>query len=326
MSTRARTPLPVALVLAAGLGTRARPLSWLRAKPALPVAGAPLIARVLRWLGSHGVRDVIVNLHYRPESIAAVVGDGSRFGVRARYSWEQPLLGSGGGPVRAFSLVDGDELLVVNGDTLTDLDPAALYAAHAASDALVTMALVENPRPWKYGGVQVGASGVVERFTRPGHEPPGLHFLGVQVVRRAAFAGVPDGQPAESVAAIYPALMAARPVSVRGWIVSARFDDIGTPADYLDTCLRLSEGVQAALIEPGSRVSASARLSDTICWTGAVVEDGALLESCVVCSGACVPRGSRYHRSVLLPADEFGGVSDEYRQGALTVWPLDSPA
>jgi NDP-sugar pyrophosphorylase family protein len=326
MSTRTRTRLPVALVLAAGLGTRARPLSWLRAKPALPVAGAPLIARVLRWLGSHGVRDVIVNLHYRPESIAAVVGDGSMFGVRARYSWEQPLLGSGGGPVRAFSLIEGDELLVVNGDTLTDLDAAALYAAHAASDALVTMALVENPRPSKYGGVQVGPSGVVERFTRRGHSPSGLHFPGVQVVRRAAFAGVPDGQSAESVAAIYPALMAARPGSVRGWTVSAQFDDIGTPADYLDTCVRLCLGHQTELIEPGARIASSARLSNTICWAGAVVEDGAALESCIVCSGACVPRGSRYHRSVLLPTDELASVPDEYRQGALTVWPLDSPA
>ena len=326
MSTRARTPLPVALILAAGLGTRVRPLSWLRAKPALPVAGAPLIARVLSWLGSHGVRDVIVNLHHRPESIAAVVGDGSRFGVRARYSWEQPLLGSGGGPVRAFSLVEGDELLVVNGDTLTNLDPAGLYAAHAASGALVTMALVENPRPAKYGSVQVGHSGVVERFTRPGHAPPGFHFPGVQVVRRAAFAGVPDGQPAESVAAIYPALMAARPGSVRGWIVSAQFDDIGTPADYLDTSLRLSRGDQTQLVEPGAHIASGARLSDTICWTGAVVEEGAELDSCIVCSGACVPRGSRYYRSVLLPTDELANVPDDYRQGALTVWPLDSQA
>ena len=138
--------MPAALVLCAGLGTRLRPLSWLRAKPALPVAGAPLIAHILRWLASHGVLDVILNLHHRSETVAAAAGDGTRFGVRVRYSWEQPLLGSGGGPARAFSLVDGDELLIVNGDTLTDVDLGAVYAAHAASAALVTMALVENPR------------------------------------------------------------------------------------------------------------------------------------------------------------------------------------
>jgi mannose-1-phosphate guanylyltransferase len=324
MSTGARTPLPVALVLAAGLGTRARPLSCLRAKPALPVAGAPLIAHILRWLASCGVREVIVNLHHRPESVTAAVGDGSRFGVRARYSWEEPLLGSGGGPARAFSLVEGDELLVVNGDTLTDLDPAPLYAAHAASDALVTMALVENPQPGKYGGVQVGPSGAVERFTPRGHTPPGRHFVGVQVVRRAAFAGVADDRPSESVAGIYPLLMARRPGSVRGWSGSARFDDIGTPAAYLDTCLRMSGGDRAVLIEAGARVAADAHLSNTVCWAQSVVESDVALESCIVCSGACVPRGSRYHRSVLLPTDELRRVPDEYRHGALTVWPLDS--
>ena len=118
--------MPVALVLSAGFGTRLRPLSWLRAKPALPVAGAPLIAHILRGLASHGVREAIVNLHHRSETVAAAVGDGAAFGIRVRYSWEQPLLGSGGGPARAFSLVDGDELLIVNGDTLTDIDLRAL--------------------------------------------------------------------------------------------------------------------------------------------------------------------------------------------------------
>ena len=81
---------------------------------------------------------------------------------------------SGGGPARAFSLVDGDELLIVNGDTLTDIDLRALYAAHAASDALVTMAVIENPAPLRYGGVQLDASGAVERFTRAGPRAGGL--------------------------------------------------------------------------------------------------------------------------------------------------------
>src|SRR3954451_17870123 len=153
--------MPVALVLSAGMGTRLRPLSWLRAKPALPVAGAPLIVHILRWLASHGIREAIVNLHHRSETIAAAVGDGAAFDLRVRYSWEQPLLGSGGGPARAFSIVEGDELLIVNGDTLTDIDLGAMYAAHATSDALVTMALIQNPQPLLYGGVQLDSSGAV---------------------------------------------------------------------------------------------------------------------------------------------------------------------
>src|SRR5215471_9714767 len=95
-----------ALVLTAGLGTRLRPLTLVRAKPAMPVAGEPMVRRIVRWLATAGVSDVVLNLHYLPETIARVVGDGSDLGVRARYSWEQPLvLGSAGGPRLALDIV-----------------------------------------------------------------------------------------------------------------------------------------------------------------------------------------------------------------------------
>ena len=94
------SPLTHALVLTAGLGTRLRPLTQVRAKPAIPVAGEPMVRRIVRWLAG-GVTDVVLNLHHLPETLAAAVGDGSDLGVRARYSWEQPeVLGSAGGPGR----------------------------------------------------------------------------------------------------------------------------------------------------------------------------------------------------------------------------------
>jgi mannose-1-phosphate guanylyltransferase len=316
--------MPVALVLSAGLGTRLRPLSWLRAKPALPVAGAPLIAHILRWLASQGIREAIVNLHHRSETIAAAVGDGAAFGVRVRYSWEQPLLGSGGGPARAFSLVDGDELLIVNGDTLTDIDVGAMYAAHATSDALVTMALIENPEPLLYGGVQLDSSGAVEGFTRRGTTPTGWHFVGVQVAHRRAFEGVPVDAPSQSVTQIYPALMAGRRGSVRGWTGMGRFDDIGTPASYLNTCIRMSRGDARRLVESGARIAPGARLSKTVCWRDAVIDDDVELSTCIVCSGAFVPRGARYHRSVLLAANAVPAGPHDYRDGLLTISPIDA--
>ena len=183
-------PLPPALVLAAGLGVRLQPLTSLRAKPAMPLGGEPLIAHILHWLRRAGMTEAIVNLHHRPETITAVVGEGSAFGLRVRYSWESPLLGSGGGPRRAFSLVPGDELLIVNGDTLTDVDLATLVERHRQSEALVTMALIDNPQPERYGGVTV-ENGSVTGFTGRGRG--GLHFVGVQVARREAFAAAIDG-------------------------------------------------------------------------------------------------------------------------------------
>ncbi|PYQ75170.1 MAG: hypothetical protein DMG04_08055 [Acidobacteria bacterium] len=111
-----------ALVLTAGLGTRLRPLTNVRAKPAIPVAGEPMIRRIIGWLAANGVSHVVLNLHHLPETLTAVVGDGGDLGVRVRYSWEQPrVLGSAGGPRQTLPLLDGDALLIVNGDTLTDL-------------------------------------------------------------------------------------------------------------------------------------------------------------------------------------------------------------
>ena len=82
--------MPPALVLTAGLGTRLRPLTLVRAKPAVPIAGEPLVRRIIRWLRATGVSDLVLNLHHLPETIASVVGDGTDLDVRVRYSWEQP--------------------------------------------------------------------------------------------------------------------------------------------------------------------------------------------------------------------------------------------
>ena len=199
---------PRALLLTAGLGTRLQPLTHVRAKAAVPINGEALVRRVIRGLATAGIRDLVINLHHRPASIAGLVGDGNDLGVRVRYSWEQPVLGSAGGPRHALPLLadrDDDDFLIVNGDTLTDADVWSLLARHRESGALVTMALIPNPRPSQYGGVAVSPDGWVTGFTKPqppGADtggPPNFHFIGVQVASARAFATLEDGVPAESV-------------------------------------------------------------------------------------------------------------------------------
>jgi mannose-1-phosphate guanylyltransferase len=226
-----------ALVLAAGLGTRLRPLTLTRAKPAVPVAGVPLIRRIIAWLAQEGVTDLVINLHYLPETITAVVGDGSDLGVRVRYSWEQPaILGSAGGPRHALPVLGASRFFIINGDTLTDLALAPLADAHAASGALVTMALVPNREPDRYGGAQLAADGHITGFVRRGAAASGsYHVIGVQLAEAEAFAGVKDGEVINSVGAVYEALIASKPGSIRGYLCDAAFWDIGTPEDYAVT-------------------------------------------------------------------------------------------
>jgi NDP-sugar pyrophosphorylase family protein len=290
-----------ALVLTAGLATRLRPLSFVRAKAALPVAGTPLIHRILRSLSAAGIHDVVLNLHHLPQTLTRLVGDGAGLGMRIRYSWEVPVLGSAGGPGRAIPLLQKPEarsqepgtFLIVNGDTLTDVDLGAVIDDHRRSGALVTMAVVPNTEPEKYSGVGVGADGAFTGWVPRGSREPSYHFIGVQAAEPAAFASVPVDTPSE-VRTLYPALIAARPGAVRAFRTQAGFMDIGTPSDYLDTALKLSarEGIDPAA---GAEISHTARVERGVLWDDVVVEDGAMLRECVVTDGVCVPADTSWH-------------------------------
>src|SRR5215813_7386164 len=196
-----------ALVLTAGLGTRLEPLTRVRAKPAVPVAGEPIIRRIIQWLGRQRVTELVLNLHHLPETLSARVGDGSDLGVHVRYSWEQPeVLGSAGGPRRALPIVGNETFFIVNGDTMTDLALEPLADAHRNSGALVTMALVANREPERYGGVVLTSDGSFSGFVGRGAGAAGsYHFIGVQAVQAEAFSAVPDGR-AVNVHAVYEAL------------------------------------------------------------------------------------------------------------------------
>ena len=179
-----------ALVLAAGLGTRLRPLTSVRAKAAVPVNGEPLVARVIRgWCpkGSAIWSSIFTTSRHRSRRSSATARE---LGARVRYSWEQPVLGSAGGPRHALPLlVDVPSATDVPAGQRRHADhPAACAASprRTAIGALVTMALIPNPRPDKYGGVLVD-DGWVRGFTRAGSGERSYHFIGVQVARARAF-------------------------------------------------------------------------------------------------------------------------------------------
>jgi mannose-1-phosphate guanylyltransferase len=297
-----------AVVLAAGLGTRLQPLTQFLAKPAVPVAGKALVARVLEWLHREGVRDVVVNLHHLPATVTGIVGDGVHLGLRVRYSWEREILGSAGGPKLALSLWPDHHspILIVNGDTLTDFPLTPLLEAHDAArsgGALATMAVVRNRRPDHYNGLRLDSEGRVLAFVPRGHTEETWHFIGVQVVDPRVFAGLQPAAPAETVSGIYRDLVARQPGAVRAWRVDAPFIDVGTPDDYLDAVLRVaategnatgvvleapwSDGARRAAVDPG------AVLTNCVVWPDAVVGPDAVLDRCVVLSGVVVPAGTR---------------------------------
>ena len=330
-----------ALVLTAGLGTRLEPLTYIRAKAAVPVNGETLARRAIRWLVSQGIRDLVLNLHHLPASIAASVGDGSDLDARVRYSWENPVLGSAGGPRHALPLLidrqpAGSErpsinsrqpeassqhsFLIVNGDTLTNVDIASMMSAHTASGAAVTMALIPNPRPDKYGGVLVQDGRWVSGFTRATASQASYHFVGVQIADRRAFESLPDGVPSETVTGIYPVMMASDPHSIGAFIADASFRDIGTPADYLDTSLQLAaiEGDYLTMGR-GAEIAPTASIVRTAIWDDVRIGARAELVDCIVCDGAVVPADARYRRCAILPAAQRTAKGRQRIDGDLLV-------
>jgi mannose-1-phosphate guanylyltransferase len=318
-------PLSSSLLLAAGFGTRLRPLTHLRAKPALPVAGEALVRRILGWLAAEGVTDAVLNLHHRPETVCAAVGDGRDLGVRVRYSWENPVLGSAGGPRRALPLLAVPRFFIVNGDTLTDLALEGLAAEHDRTGALVTLAVVPNRAPEQYGGVLVSDEGEVRGFTGRGSTAPSWHFIGVQAAEAVAFESLPDGEPAESVGGLYPALIRSRPGSVRAYRCHAAFSDIGTPADYLRTSLALAAGAAgpSPLVGARAQLADSARVENTILWDDVQVGAGARLAECIVADGVRVPPGVNWTRRIAIAASDARVDGAGERVGSAILFPVD---
>jgi mannose-1-phosphate guanylyltransferase len=297
--------LRTALVLTAGLGTRLRPLTDVRAKPAIPVAGVPMIRRIVAWLASQQVDDLVLNLHHRPETLTSVLGDGRDLGVRVRYSWEQPrVLGSAGGPRLALPIVGARTFFVINGDTLTDLDLATLARAHDAGDAQVTLALVPNREFLRYGGVRLDGHGCVTGFVRKGPAAEGsYHYIGAQVVNAGVFAPLGPGEPASSIGGVYDARIAAQPGSVRGLVCEAAFWDVGTVEDYWRMSRAMTNpatGIASTTAAAHAQIDPTARVTNSILWDHVHVRSHATLDACIVADNVVIPEGARFARAVIV--------------------------
>jgi mannose-1-phosphate guanylyltransferase len=152
-----------AMVLAAGLGTRLRPITYAMPKPMVPVLNRPVMEHSVRLLARHGFGEAIANLHWFPETIEEYFGDGSAFGIDLSYSHEEQLLGTSGGVRNAADFL-GDSFLVVAGDALTDIDLTAMREFHESHDGIATMVTKRVRDTSEFGVVIADSDGRVQGF------------------------------------------------------------------------------------------------------------------------------------------------------------------
>mgnify|MGYP000440652861 FL=1 len=224
-----------ALILAAGEGTRLRPLTLDRPKPMLPVAGEPLLAITVSMLRRHGITDLAVNLHHRPGAITNYFGDGAAWGVSITYSYEPQVMGTAGAAKKLEWFLD-ETFLVVYGDVLTNLDYQRLIQFHRDRQSLLTLSLYRVPNPTEVGLVGVDSDGRVFRFVekpRPEEVFTDLANSGVLVCESEVLSYVPADTFYDFGHDLLPTLLSlgkplyGLPLSPAEYLI-----DIGTPENY----------------------------------------------------------------------------------------------
>lgn len=294
-----------AFVLAAGLGTRLRPLTDQFPKPAVPFLGPPLLRRTFAVLARAGVDRIALNTHHLPEAMAeAAQQEGARRHLAVTTVHEPVIQGTGGGLRGLARALPGDGVAVAwNGDILFAPDLGPLLAGHRSSGAAATMVLLPMPRGRSYGVVELDAEGRVQRIGPASAPPvPGYtrwHFSGVHLLSPAVFAAMEPQGPEDINHHVYPRLFAAG--AVRGVVVDAAWSDLGSPATYLEAQADLLLGRIPDPLGPESPLAGRTG-SGPLVESGATVHPGAELGPDVfVASGVEVPAGARVQRSALLP-------------------------
>jgi mannose-1-phosphate guanylyltransferase/mannose-1-phosphate guanylyltransferase/phosphomannomutase len=316
------------MVLAAGLGTRLRPITYAVPKPMVPVLNRPVMEHSVRLLVRHGFKEAIANLHWFPETIEGHFGDGSDLGIELSYSHEEQLLGTAGG-VRNVAEFLGDSFLVVAGDALTDIDFTAMRKFHESHDGLVTLATKRVANTDEYGVVIAGEDGRIQGFQEKPDPAEALSDLAntcIYMFRREIFDYFPE--PGTSKAAgeedppeftdwamdVFPALL-ENDVPFYSHEIEAYWNDIGNAEelrqgsiDALRGAVEVETGVPE--VSPGVRSASSLEGVEVegpaLVGSGVEFGAGARIQGPAIIGDGCeIGAGAWVRDSILLAGTEL---------------------
>jgi mannose-1-phosphate guanylyltransferase/mannose-1-phosphate guanylyltransferase/phosphomannomutase len=318
-----------AMILAAGLGTRLRPITYEMPKPMVPVLNRPVMEHIVRLLSRHGFTETIANLHWFPELIEDRFGDGSDLGVELSYSYEEQLLGTSGG-VRNAAAFLGDSFLVISGDALTDIDLTAMREFHESHDGIATLATKRVEDTSQFGVVITGGDGRVQGFQEkpdPAEALSDLANCGIYMFRSQIFDFFPapgtseaagPGDPpgfADWAMDVFPRLLEGD-VPFYSHEIDAYWNDIGNLEELRESTVDALTG--AVVVEREGEVvdgfrSGSASddegslVGPVLVAPGAEIGDDVRIDGpSVIGAGARIGAGSRLREVIALPGAEIG--------------------
>lgn len=300
-----------ALLIAGGLGTRLRPLTYTRPKHLLPIANRPHIEHVLDLLARHDVTDVVLLTSYLRSAFDGVIERARERGIVVEVAHEEEPLGTAGALKNAAHLVGDEPFFAFNGDVLTDVDLSALLSFHRTSGGVGTILLTPVQDPSAFGVVPTDDNGRVTGFIEkpPREEAPTNEInAGVYILEPVVLDSIPSGQVVSIEREVFPGL--ADDGSLFARATDAYWMDIGTPAKYLQANLDALAGgfrtemVQrpakdAVVVAPSARIDDSARVSSACIGDGCVVEADVTIRDSVLLNGVTVAAGGSVIRTVL---------------------------
>jgi mannose-1-phosphate guanylyltransferase/mannose-1-phosphate guanylyltransferase/phosphomannomutase len=321
-----------AMILAAGLGTRLRPITYEMPKPMVPVLNRPVMEHIARLLGRHGFTETIANLHWFPELIEAHFGDGSELGIELSYSFEEQLLGTSGGVRNAAGFL-GDSFLVISGDALTDLDLTAMRQFHESHDGIATLATKRVDDTSQFGVVITGGDGRVQGFQEkpdPAEALSDLANCGIYMFRSEIFDFFPaagaskaagPGDPAgfaDWAMDVFPRLLEGD-VPFYSHEIDAYWNDIGNLEELRESTVDALTGAVAVEREgevvDGFRSGAAGAdegslIGPVLVASGAEIgEDVRIDGPSVIGDGTRIGAGARLREVIALPGAEIAAGS-----------------
>jgi len=312
------------MILAAGEGTRLKPLTYTAPKPLVPIVNKPVMEHILNWLSRHGIDTIMINTHYMAEEIERYFGEGSKWNVRIQYSREDKLWGTAGGVRRVKDFFD-DTFLVIGGDDLSDVDLNKLVHTHKRTKALATIGLTEVADTRQYGVVVTDASGKIKRF----QEKPEPHEAlsrnantGIYIFEPEIFDYIPENEVSDFGRQIFPMLL-EKQAGFYGATVEGYWCDIGSVNEYKESHWAILEErcrvkMHGKEIRPGIWAEEPVTIDKTaalkapcVLGKGTVIEAGAHIGSHVITGRNCrIGKGAKLDHTILWDGAVIGENSE----------------
>jgi NDP-sugar pyrophosphorylase family protein len=297
-----------AIILSAGYGTRLWPLTEDRTKPAIPILGKPLVGYVAEYIASYGFDDIVVNLHHRPESVRAALGDGSRFGVKLHYVEEPVILGTSGALDNTRAFFSDETFLAINGKIITDIDLQAALETHREMKALATLVLLQNTKRERFSVVDIDRRSVTGFGGMPDNRcRTPLMFTGIQILEPRIFDYIPRGVFSHSTTDVYPQAI-ANGETIAAHVGSGTWRELSTLQRYVDISVEmLKEREERYIAGKNCVVSSTAQVTDSVLWDNVTVGDEARVHHSVLGDHVRLSEGEEIENAVVVRRELIEG-------------------